>query len=388
MFNTEGRVVGVAFAGLDEADNIGHASTATATATTITMNAPKPIPHHHNPITFAFTLVLTQFGWDETKHTGSPTRRAPPHARYVIPMSVVRLFLRTYEDSGSFGQLPSLGVTFQSTENPSLRRMLRLDESSRVGLLVVSLAPLMPAARLLSPGDVVTKLDGLEIAEDGSVQAMGELRLPWEYLITRRPSGEAIEIEYVRDGRTSSGQLQLVPEPRLVPYHDRVDASAEYVIVGGLVFLELSLPLVDAGFFETMSEPMASGYILSRIGARRKQPDQSIVILACVLESELTISYEASCVGKVLTKINNEGVRNLKTLASTIYASSSKPFLHFQFDEPGHMAVIETALSKKMEAEVLGAHDIATWCSRNVDPRGDKAMLGCITAFSALRGKS
>ena len=157
-----------------------------------------------------------------------------------------------------------------------------------------------------------------------------------------------------------------------------------------------------------------------------------VVILASLLESELTISYDAACLGRVLTqshahhasipappvlraplnslhrvrvrpfcrrclgyisrpqvltKFNSETVRNLKGLAAAVYAAASKPFLHFQFDEPGTMAVIETAQSRRMEAEVLGAHDVAAWCSRDVDPRGDSAMMGCITAFSPLRSK-
>ena len=59
VFGASGGVVGVAFAGLDEADNIG----------------------------------------------------------YVIPMPVIKLFLSAFEERGAFGQLPSLGVTFQPTEN-------------------------------------------------------------------------------------------------------------------------------------------------------------------------------------------------------------------------------------------------------------------------------
>ena len=144
VFDTEGRVVGISFAGIDDADNIG----------------------------------------------------------YVIPMSVVQLFLSTYEATGAFGQLPSLGVTFQTTENRSLRKMLKLDVAGRSGLLVVAVAPLMPAARAVRAGDVVTRIDGHAVAEDGSVQAMAGLRLPWEYLITRRPSGQSLELEISRDGRS------------------------------------------------------------------------------------------------------------------------------------------------------------------------------------------
>jgi len=173
VFNSDGCVVGVAFAGLDEADNIG----------------------------------------------------------YVIPMPVVHLFLRSYEQRNAFGQLPSLGLSFQSTENRGLRRHLNLDVDGRNGLLVVCVSPLHPAASQagVQVGDVVTKLDGLEVAEDGTVQAMPGLRLPWEYCVTRKPAGEEIELEMTRGGRAIVTRVPLLPEPRLVAFHDAVDATPSYV---------------------------------------------------------------------------------------------------------------------------------------------------------------
>jgi hypothetical protein len=294
-------------------------------------------------------------------------------------MSVVRLFLRTYESRGDFGQLPSLGLRFQHTENRSLRRQLALDEGDRRGLLVVGVSPLMPVATTMRVGDVVVRLDGLGLAEDGTVEAMEGLRLPWEYCITAKTCGEVVELELLRDGYTHKVDVRLAAEPRLVPLHDGVDASPSYVIVGGLVFLELSLPLVDAGLFDGLADPLATGRLLAKIGSARKIADESVVVLASILESELTISYDV-CAGRALTKFNGEAVRNLRALAAAVQTAGNKPYLHFEFDE--YRAVIETARSKKGEAEVLRAHDIPSWCSKDVDPRGNSAMAGCITAFS------
>jgi len=270
VFNSDGCVVGVAFAGLDEADNIG----------------------------------------------------------YVIPMPVVHLFLRSYEQRNAFGQLPSLGLSFQSTENRGLRRHLNLDVDGRNGLLVVCVSPLHPAASQagVQVGDVVTKLDGLEVAEDGTVQ----------------------------------------------------------VIVGGLVFLELSMPLIAAGLFDHVPDSSSSGRILTHLQAKRKRAEERIVLLAAILESELTISYDA-CVGRQLTKFNGQAVTHLKALAAAVTNASAAPFLKFEFDE--WVAVLETAASKKAEADVLRAHDISSWCSADVDPTGDSVLLGCITAFSLRPNK-
>ena len=227
------------------------------------------------------------------------------------------------------------------------------------------------------------RVDGLEVAEDGTVQAMPGLRLPWEYCVTRQPVGAEIDVEVSREGKTSSVRVPLVAEPRLVAFHDSVDATPSYVIVGGLVFLELSIPLIDAGLFDNVWDPSSSGAILTQLQAKRTQPDETIVLLASILESELTISYDA-CVGRQLTKFNGSPVKHLRALAAAVTNAGSAPFLKFEFGQ--WCAVLETAQNKKAEADVLRAHDIASWCSADVDPHGDSVLLGCVTAFS-LRPK-
>ena len=110
--------------------------------------------------------------------------------------------------------------------------------------------------------------------------------------------------------------------------------------------------------------------------------DEAVILLASILESELTISYEATCVGRQLTKFNGDAApaRNLQALAAAVHDAGSKPFLKFEFGE--WCAVLETAQSKKAEVDVLRAHDVASWCSPDVDPRGTNVMMSCITAFS------
>ena len=109
-----------------------------------------------------------------------------------------------------------------------------------------------------------------------------------------------------------------------------------------------------------------------------------MVLLVSILESELTISYDAACVGRQLTKFNGSSVLNLKSLAASVAAASSSQYLKFEFGE--RRAVLETALSKKTEGDVLRAHDVPSWCSADVDPRGGGVVMNCVTAFS-WRGK-
>ena len=133
------------------------------------------------------------------------------------------------------------------------------------------------------------------------------------------------------------------------------------------------------GLFDSLSEPMATGKVYAKIGAPRKQREEAVILLASILESELTISYEAACVGRPLTKFNGEAVLNLRALAAAVHGAAHARFLTFEFDE--RRAVLETAQSRKAEADVLRDNGIVSWCSADVDPRGGGVLMGCITAF-------
>jgi S1-C subfamily serine protease len=86
VFNQKNQVVGVAFAGMGMADNIG----------------------------------------------------------YVIPIQVVQLFLQSFASSGVFLGVPTLGIAMQRTEGEAIRRKYNLSTSganSRLGIIITSVAP-------------------------------------------------------------------------------------------------------------------------------------------------------------------------------------------------------------------------------------------------------
>ena len=86
---------------------------------------------------------------------------------YVIPGSVVRFFLRGVARSREL-QLCALGVRLQPARSPALRSLHGLDQHQ--GALLIDVAPLSAAAQAaVRPGDVLLAVDGVPVAEDGTV---------------------------------------------------------------------------------------------------------------------------------------------------------------------------------------------------------------------------
>lgn len=83
----------------------------------------------------------------------------------MIPGSVVRFFLRGVAREL---QLCALGVRRQPARSPALRSLHGLDQEQ--GALLIDVAPLSAAAQAgVRPGDVLLAVDGVAVAEDGTV---------------------------------------------------------------------------------------------------------------------------------------------------------------------------------------------------------------------------
>jgi hypothetical protein len=312
---------------------------------------------------------------------------------FVIPHSVVRLFLDNFKKNRQRiqGLLPSLGIALQPTDNICLRKQHGLAIDSHNGMVVVSVSERMPAGRVVEKGDVLLKVDGHEIGEDGTVKFRGHERLPHEYLVTRRPVGDMIELELMRKGETITREVALVVKPRLVPATDGLDAFPSYLIVGGLVFMPLTAPgmrhINSVLHAQSEEELMALlGHLLRLMSKDQEQEGDQVLILAAVLSSDINIGYEQFG-GRTLDTFNGERVPNLKELAKRVHETSEEatPFLNFTFDNGE--AVLETKACREQDPQLLDSNYIGHWCSADMDPVTPNRAKPACNMFGWLRGK-
>lgn len=83
-------------------------------------------------------------------------------------MDILRHFLQDIERHGGYTGFCSLGVKFQPMESPSLRSYKQLPDG-RSGILVTKVDPLAPANDVLRRGDVLMAVDGIDLANDGTI---------------------------------------------------------------------------------------------------------------------------------------------------------------------------------------------------------------------------
>ena len=116
-----------------------------------------------------------------------------PSIGYVIPVSVVRLFLSSFEERGEFLGVPSLGVMMQTTENAAIKQKYELSDGHQGGMIVTKVVEMSSADEVLQEGDVITAIGDQEVGEDGSVAFRGFERISLVHEVTSPQAFEGLE---------------------------------------------------------------------------------------------------------------------------------------------------------------------------------------------------
>ena len=222
---------------------------------------------------------------------------------YVVPMPIIERFLKDIKD-GRYDGIPELGIWWQSTENDGLRKTLSLpmDDS---GVLVTKVAYGASAEDALKEGDVLTKIDGVKIGQDGTIPFRDDERIDFSDLISRRQVGETLVASVVRGGKEKIVKIPMKPSADLVP-GPSYDAKPSYFIVGGLVFMPLSDELIGA---------RGAGFRVRSLSADgMPTPERTeVVVLSHVLAHDFNRGYHNWSMAPV-TKVNGRLIGKLTDL--------------------------------------------------------------------------
>lgn len=159
---------------------------------------------------------------------------------YFIPVNVLQHFLNDVKD-GKYDGSPSLGLGLVKLESIAYRKMLGLDNDSK-GILVKEIYPNSPFEGVLQKNDVITKLDGKDIYYDGTIKFRNDEKTDLSYINQQKNYGDEISYEIVRNKEKKKGTVKL--NSRNVRYSVVKNIPLEnlptYFVYGGLVFEPLT----------------------------------------------------------------------------------------------------------------------------------------------------
>jgi S1-C subfamily serine protease len=260
---------------------------------------------------------------------------------YLIPAVEVKAFLADVAD-GRYDGKPRLWGDFQTTENDALRAWLKLPDE--VGGCLVAGLPADGADDAdgnLKPGDVVTHVGPHALDRDGNVRLGDDLQVMFQYYIPELTTDGTVPLRVMRAGEALQLDVPVTARrKRVIPNLD--GAYPSYFILGPLVFSSATEELVLAA---SRSRQWGS-FLLSRTSPLlvrlRDWPtfegEQLVVIASPIFSHRITKGYQPATL-QVVKSVNGTPVKNLPHLVELLRDAEGE-YLELRFVDRETEAIV------------------------------------------------
>ena len=205
----------------------------------------------------------------------------------MVPTPIIKRFLRSVHEP--VVRVPALGIVTQFLENPVLRSTLGLSEEQS-GVCVSGVQFGTGAWGKLELDDVLLEVEGHKIANNGTIRYRELYRTLFSVLLGERAVGDTMRFKVLRGGKQIDVSFSLTPARYLVP-RNAFDCFASYYIFGGIVFQPLSRDVLACwpDWWDRGPKEFLHLYYSGSVTPER----QEVIIIGQVLADEINIGYEA-----------------------------------------------------------------------------------------------
>ena len=252
----DGKVVGVAFQGLREADNIG----------------------------------------------------------YMIPTPVIRHFLEDIEDR-KYDGFGSLGFTFfAGLHNKAYAEYLKVPPGEQ-GVVVLETLMHSSVENILKPGDVVTAIDEFAIDNDAMTTIYGRT-LHFSEAVERKQMGQTVHITFFRKGEKLTADAVVALNRPVLEYARQYDLTPRYFVYAGLIFVPVNRNYLEMWGRNWITEiPHYLRYLFADATFLNTDRERvEYVVLSSILPDEVN-AYSSPFEDKVVDSVNGVKIWKLSDLA-------------------------------------------------------------------------
>ncbi len=224
----------------------------------------------------------------------------------MVPAALIRRFLEGV-DTGRSPRVPGLGVVAQHLENPSLRDRVGL-RGGASGVLVIGVEYGGSAWGKLKAGDAILRIGDYDIANNATVRYADRYRTSFDVFLGDHHVGDTVNATILRDGEQKDVDIELCPYQGLAS-RSRYDVSPRYVIFSGFVFQPLSLDFLRT--WSDWWEKAPAELLHLYYSGLRTEGRQEVIVLSQVLADDINVGYEDS-EDVTVQSVNGVAPRNLK----------------------------------------------------------------------------
>lgn len=210
---------------------------------------------------------------------------------YIIPTPIIMHFLEDLQKhKGSYTGFVRLGLSTQSLDqNHAACEYFKL-KPGMSGLLVADVDVVGDAHNKVKKDDVLLAVEGVPLANDGTVPFRRRERIHFDYLLMNKYKGDPCKLTVWRDGKEVELQIKLKPKlQELVPSHaSNPVPNPPYLVYGGLVFTRLSFAYI-AEYGDDWYNTAPRDLLHQAFHPKHLREDQEIVILSHVLVDDCNL---------------------------------------------------------------------------------------------------
>ncbi|MDA7519448.1 trypsin-like peptidase domain-containing protein [Akkermansiaceae bacterium] len=201
---------------------------------------------------------------------------------YIIPMPVVSRFLKDVED-GKYDHYMDIGLSTFPLFNPAMRKAFNLQPDGK-GVLVASVVPGSQSEGVIERNDILLTIDGYEIDSAGNIQVDGEF-LDMNEVVERKFAGDEVTLTFLRSGEQKTAKVTLKAFEASRIYAMKYGVVPRFSVYAGLVFQPLDFNLFATYKFDNRKlRQLYDEYISEGLHKDRKD----VVVLTRVESDQLT----------------------------------------------------------------------------------------------------
>lgn len=304
----DGKVVGVAFQGLSEADNIG----------------------------------------------------------YMIPTTVIRHFLEDVED-GKYDAFGSMGTLFYpGLHNPSYKEYLKVPPGED-GVVVLDTVMHSSIESILQPADVMTRVDDYNIDNDGMVNIHG-LRLSISEVIESKQIGEKAELTFYRQGERMTATATIALNRPILERARQYDRPPPYVCFAGLVFVPATRNFLETwGRQWPRDIPFYLRYLYAHsLVLNKDRQRKEYVVLSAIMPDEIN-SYAEPFRSHVVEEINGIKIHGLGDVQKA-FKQTRERFYEIKFMGNNRILPIDAEKARLRHEPILEKYHIGAEARLETNP--------------------
>lgn len=273
----------------------------------------------------------------------------------VLPAPIIKAFLADLED-GEYQGFPNLGISFAQTLDETFRDFTKIADKEG-GIFVREVGKGGSADKAgIKKGDVILSIAGQPVDSRGNYNHPEYGKLSFSHLVRGGAKvGETIRLDLIRDGKPLSVDVPLTrkqPGEFLIdPY--MFDRGPKYLIYGGLIFQELTLPYLESwGEDWTNRAPFNLVYANADPHPFEEEGREKLVFLSNVLKTPSTLGYE-SINSVIVSKVNGVFIKNIKDLADAFAAVPENGLHTVEFNDYPKVIYVDDRVSKLVNQQLI-----------------------------------